>query len=461
MFRNRVEAAVKQRPDRTSAQVSHGGLEGFSEKEVLALYQIGNVKPVEAGDYLMREGEPVKYLFLVLHGSFSILRSGDFKEEMVAEAGKGAWFGNGDMGSDGRNLFSVKAVGPAQVMEVDPYALALLAPDVQVTVYRKINSFLLKLFGGLTERCRILSRDIQCLAFQGSRMVGTAKAEYGRDKIVREMIEGFPRLPIQINKLASILLDEGASATEIVALAKLDPSIVSVVLKTVNSGYYRFQRKISDFQHAFLLLGFNQVYQILMENFLQGVLPKRLNLRELNLHSAIVSQIAFDISHSSGISKPVVVSTLGILHDMGKCAMLLFREKKPDLEMVIERLDYTAIGSLLLDTWNTPATICRSVECQSLPLFSPPKGIPEDCRENVAILHVAHLCHEYLRGAKAEELLYPYISEYMDFLGLKHRGLESLVENQIVPSLSKKIDTFPEYVREFIEGFNSEKPGLH
>ena len=456
MFRNRSEATIRQAPDRKAPSASHVKLEGFSEREALALYQIGNVRTIEAGEYLMKEGQALKSLFLVLHGVVAILKARDSQEEMVGEAGKGTWLGNGDMGSNAGNPFSVRASGPLQVIEVDLYALALLAPDIQMVVYKKINNALLGLFSDLAERCRMLSRDMKCLAFQGTRFHGTGKADYEKAKLVRDMIEGFPRLPIQINKLTSILLDEGASASEIVALAKLDPSIVSVVLKTVNSGYYNFQRKISDFQHAFVLLGFNQIYQILMENFLQGVLPKQLDLKELNLHSALVSQIALDISQSSGKSKPVMVSTMGILHDMGKCAMLLFREKRPELDMVIDKLDYGVIGSLLLDTWNTPGTICRGVEYQSLPMFSPPAGIPEDCRESVAILHLAHLCYEYMAGARGEELLYPYINDYMHLLGLKHPGLESLVDTQIVPSLSKKIETFPEYVKDFI---NAHKTG--
>jgi HD-like signal output (HDOD) protein len=276
------------------------------------------------------------------------------------------------------------------------------------------------------------------------------KEKYANSKIVRDMISGFPRLPTQINKLTSILLDEGAAVSEVVAFAKMDPSIVSVVLKTVNSGYYSFQRKISDFQHAFVLLGFNQVYQILMENFLEATLPKHVNLRELNLHSAVMSQMAFDIAQVSNRSKPVVMSTLGILHDLGKCVVVLLREKKPELDLVLDKIDDGQIGSLLLDTWNTPAVICRSVEYQTYAEFYPPHQIPEDCRDSVAILHVAHLCYEYLKGEERTESLYAFSNDYMDLLGLENRSIGDLIARHIMPSLTKKIETFPEYVREFI-----------
>jgi HD-like signal output (HDOD) protein len=276
--------------------------------------------------------------------------------------------------------------------------------------------------------------------------------------MIQDMIKNFPRLPIQINKLTSMLLDEGASSSEIVGFAKMDPSIVSIVLKTVNSGYYSFQRKISDFHHAFVLLGFNQVYQILMENFLQGIIPKHFNLKALNLHSAVISQIAFDIAQLSKQSKPVMMSTLGILHDLGKCVILVSKAKRPELDIVMARLNDCKVGSLLLDTWNTPAIICQSVEYQLYPYFCSPKDIPEDCLESVAILYIAHLCFDYLSGKKKEEFADAFLDEYMNTIHLQNYSIEALVSQHILPSLSRKIDVFPDYVRDFIKNQPSSSP---
>jgi len=269
--------------------------------------------------------------------------------------------------------------------------------------------------------------------------------------MIQDMIKNFPRLPIQINKLTSMLLDEGASANEIVGFAKMDPSIVSVVLKTVNSGFYNFQRKISDLHHAFVLLGFNQVYQILMENFLKGIMPKNFDLKALNLHSAVVSQIAFDIAQLSKKSTPVMMSTLGILHDLGKCVILVSKARRPELDIIMSKLNDCKVGSLLLDAWNTPAIICRSVEYQQYPYFCSSKDIPEDCRESVAILYISHLCFDYLGGKQKDELTDAFLEEYMDCIELGRYSIEGLVNQHILPSLIRKKDVFPDYVRDFIK----------
>ncbi|OPY80631.1 MAG: HDOD domain protein [Syntrophorhabdus sp. PtaU1.Bin153] len=441
---------VRQVTEKTSDSTIQIKLKGFSEKETIALYQIGKVREVGVGEYLVREGQIPNNFYLVLDGSFVAMKDNGNEDLVVLRVHKGACFGNIDITEDARNSFSVSAAEPSRVLEIDQYALNLLPPETQTSAYRKINRFSVEIVRELSEKTVTLFRKVKYLVAEANASQGNGKADYARSRMVQDMIKDFPRLPVQISKLTSILLDEGASVTEIVTFAKMDPSVVSVVLKTVNSGYYRFQRKISDFHHAFLLLGFNQVYGILMENFLEGILPRHVNLKGLNLHSAIISQMAFDISQLSNKSKPVMMSTLGILHDMGKCVMLLSKSRKPELDLAYDKLDGGKIGSLLLDTWNTPEIICRTVEYQSYPRFAPPEEVPSSYREAVAILHLAHICYDYLGGVAEEDALRAFSDEYMDLLNLENKSIPDLMKVHILPSLSKKIDVFPDHVREFI-----------
>ncbi|OPX96038.1 MAG: HDOD domain protein [Syntrophorhabdus sp. PtaB.Bin006] len=441
---------MRQASEKTNESTIQLKLKGFSEKETIALYQIGKIKEVAAGECLVREGQIPNNFYLVLDGSFAAVKDNGHEKMVMLRINKGACFGNIDITEDVRNHFSVLATESSRVLEIDQYALNLLPPETQTSAYRKINRFSVEIVNELSEKTVALSRKVKCLVAETKESQGNGKTDYAKSKMVQGMIEDFPRLPVQISKLTTLLLDEGASVAEIVSFAKMDPSVVSVVLKTVNSGYYKFQRKISDFHHAFLLLGFNQVYGILMENFLQGILPKHVNLKELNLHSAIISQIAFDIAQLCNKSKPVMMSTLGILHDIGKCVVLLFKSKKPELDLLCDKLDAGKIGSLLLDTWNTPEIICRTVEYQSYPQFAPPEEVPSKYREAVGILHVAHICYDHLAGIAEEGIFRAFSDEYMDLLNLESKSISDLMITHIVPSLSKKIDVFPDYAREFI-----------
>ena len=447
---------LNKKPDVTS----QARIEGFSEREAVALYQIGKIRKLTEGEYVIRRGEATGDLILILDGSFKILSVTNRGETIVTKGYQGSWVGNPDITRETESPFTVVASGPLRIMEIDRFAFNLLSPEIQMSVYRKIIDISVRLTGELVAQSAKLSRKVDSLVSQAKTFHHEGNDQYARSAMIQDMINSFPRLPIQINKLTSMLLDEGASVSEIVGFAKMDPSIVSVVLKTVNSGYYNFQRKISDFHHAFVLLGFNQVYQILMENFLQGVVPKHFNLKALNLHSAVISQIAFDIAQLAKKSKPVMMSTLGILHDLGKCVVLVSKAKKPELDIIMARLNDCKVGSLLLDAWNTPAIICQSVEYQSYPQFCPAEEIPEDCRESVAILYVAHICFDYLNGKMEETCMQPFLEEYMDIVDLSSYSIENLVAQHILPSLVRKIDVFPDYVRDFIGKNQTTAPRL-
>ena len=440
-----------QKLSKQNTSSSPVSIEGFSEREAVALFQAGKIRTVDDGECLVKKGETSNTLILVLDGSCRILFGMDTEDSLAVNGKKGGLFGDPDLTKNINNSYSVISCGPSKILEIDRFAFNLLSPDIQTSVYRKILDTSTRLNDELISQSETLSRKVNSLMSYTKIFHNDNSDRYVQSVMIQDMIKNFPRLPIQINKLTSMLLDEGASSSEIVGFAKMDPSIVSIVLKTVNSGYYSFQRKISDFHHAFVLLGFNQVYQILMENFLQGIIPKHFNLKELNLHSAVISQIAFDIAQLSKQSKPVMMSTLGILHDLGKCVILVSKAKRPELDIVMTRLNDCKVGSLLLDTWNTPAIICQSVEYQLYPYFCSPKDIPEDCLESVAILYIAHLCFDYLSGKKKEEFADAFLDEYMNAIHLQNYSIEALVSQHILPSLSRKIDVFPDYVRDFIK----------
>lgn len=425
-------------------------IEGFSEREAISLFQVGKTRKVEVGERLICKGEANNAVILILDGSFKILSEQDHKQIVVSLGKKGDCFGNPDLTVNRKDRFSVIATGSSRALEIDRFAFNLLPPEMQMSVYRRIIDTSTRLADDFITHSETLSNKVDFLSTYSKIIHDEGNDQYTQSVMIQDMIKSFPRLPIQINKLTTMLLDEGASASEIVGFAKMDPSIVSVVLKTVNSGFYSFQRKISDFHHAFVLLGFNQVYQILMDNFLQGIMPRHFDLKALNLHSAVISQIAFDIAQISKKSKPVMMSTLGILHDLGKCVILVSKAKMPELNIIMARLNDGKIGSLLLDEWNTPAIICRSVEYQPYPPFCPPEEIPEDCRESVAVLYIAHLCFDYLSVKKEEDHTQAFLEEYMGAIDLSNYTIENLVSRHILPSLRRKIDVFPDYVRDFI-----------
>ncbi len=144
------------------------------------------------------------------------------------------------------------------------------------------------------------------------------------------------------------------------------------------------------------------------------------------------------------------MGTIGLLHDVGNSVILLLKRKHPKLSTLIDMLSYACIGSLLLRKWNVPNTVYKSIEYQCFPEFFPPTEIPDEYRENVAILYIAHLCYEYLKGKEEEELLSAFLDEYIKLLNLPEIPFLQLFNDHIMPTLFKKSNSYPENVRKFL-----------
>ncbi len=228
------------------------------------------------------------------------------------------------------------------------------------------------------------------------------------------------------------------------------------MLKTVNSAFYSLRSKVSDFHHALTLLGFNQVYQIAVDTGIRSTMPKTPEFQELQFHSILVSFINFELSCLCKMNKPVSDSTIGLLHDIGQSVILLLRNQNPKVAFLVDLMDQSKLGSLLLEKWNIPDFVFRTLEYQEYPNIFHPEQIPLKYRNNVAVLYVSHLCSEYMQGKREYELTTPYLIEYMTLLGLSERTISKLVRKQILPRLSKQMSNFPKNVRQFLSD-NMEK----
>ena len=87
---------------------------------------------------------------------------------------------------------------------------------------------------------------------------------YGDSEIVRKIIKKIPRLPSFASTLIIRLAEKNISLREATDLIKQDPSSVAVVLKAVNSSFYGLRQKVSDVNHALVLIGFSRMYQLII-----------------------------------------------------------------------------------------------------------------------------------------------------------------------------------------------------
>jgi len=425
-------------------------LKGLSNKELFELSAIGKKKDYNPGEVLFKEGDQDQTLFLILQGSIKLMRVLHGQETDIEVIQEDDGLGETAFTKDSLRTVSAIVQKPSTIMIIDKIRMNMLAPEIQLCIYKNLNKRTSESFDNFIIQASKLVNQNKYLGSKIRTLAIPEIDEYSQSELIQNILENVPSLPMYTNNLVMLLQEENASTQEIVEQARLDPSLVGVILKTINSAYYSLKFKVSDVQHAITYLGFNQVYQLVIDHGVKSTMPDTTEFRELQLHSNIVSIISFELAKLCKTHKPVVLGTIGLLHDVGNSVILLLKRQHQKLSTLIDMLDYACIGSLLLKKWNVPDTVYKSIECQCFPEFFPPAEIQYEYRENVAILYIAHLCYEYLKGKEEKELLSVFLDEYIKLLNLPEIPFLQLFKNHIIPTLYKKSNSYPENVRNFL-----------
>jgi HD-like signal output (HDOD) protein len=429
----------------------HPAFKGLSDKELISIYKIGSINKIDPGEVLVKEGDTDKTISFILGGSVKIINNLSNQGKEIAVLRQGDCLGEIAFIKQKRKTMSALATEPVTVLVLDEQGMYALAPKTQLLIYqnlydlakRRINRFIMK-DAELADKNDYLTARVRTF-------IHAKKDEYEGSEIIQNILKSIPRLPMYATKLAFMLRDEDVLTSDVVKFANLDPSLVGIVMKTINSPYYNLQNKVTDFQHAVLLLGFSQVYQLVITDGVRSVMPATRGFRELQFHSAVVSFLCFEISQLCGKKQAPMLSTIGLLHDIGKSVILLLKKQYPKMALLIDMMDHATIGALLLKKWDLPDVICQSIRYQHYPDFLPPAEIQEEHQKDVAVLYIAHLCYEYLKGRDEAELPVAFLREYMDILKFSEGSFAEFVRKKILPVINKKKNSLPEDVRQFFK----------
>lgn len=426
-------------------------IEALDEKSFIALYNLGKTIRLQSGQTLFREGDRDGNVYVVLKGALDAVRAG-------GESGLGGrfvyrendWIGEMTFFPRPMRTSTVSAIEPSTVLAFDDAAFAGIEPRVQVLALRKMNDLAVRHGEHLAAECARASKISRyCREFIHDSHDEKNKL-YEKSDMLYAIIKSIPQLPVYTTKLIQMLLNDNASVREVTELAKEDPSLVSEILKTINSSYYNLQRRVSDLQYAVMYMGFFQVYQIVISDGMRKIMPNTPEFMGIHHHSVIISHLAFEICQLCDKRSASVMSTISLLHDIGKSVILLIKAKNPKLAFFVEMLDAPKVGAMLLKEWNIPESVCETVRCQNYPVYRPPSELPQDYLKSIAFLYMAHVCHDYFQGETDSSLKHPFIEEYLRLLGVSGTTMQDFIDRHVISNLKLKMNTFPKHVQSFL-----------
>jgi HD-like signal output (HDOD) protein len=195
------------------------------------------------------------------------------------------------------------------------------------------------------------------------------------DAIVQK-VKDLPPLPSLVTKALSMLADPSTDLEAVAAVIGKDQALVAKLIKVSNSVLYGRVQKVGTLKQALTRLGSKIVKSLILSASTRGYFLKNSSGmgawgQLLWQHTVECGLAARRVANAFAEQDPEDAFIGGILHDIGKLAILLIHPEKykaiqktvrsgnvPDIQAEINILgcSHEEIGYLLLDQWRMPDT---------------------------------------------------------------------------------------------------------
>jgi len=235
-------------------------------------------------------------------------------------------------------------------------------------------------------------------------------------------ISELPTLPMVANNVIKLTQNPDSTAFEIAEAISQDQSLATMILKTANSAYYGFPSKITTIHYAIVVLGFNNIKNIVLSTTIMAHFSKSdenplFDRRKFWQHSLLCGIISKKIAEHMGIKNSEEIFVCGLLHDCGKLildsffhdefvlALQMSKEKNISImnaENEILGFNHSGVGALMLKRWSLPPSFVKAVEFH----HSPDENLTTFRTASASIVHVAdYLCRKIGIGNSGDNVL--------------------------------------------------------
>lgn len=250
-----------------------------------------------------------------------------------------------------------------------------------------------------------------------------------------------------VTEISSKLNDPDINPKEISKIIVTDQGLTSFILKRVNSPYYRLAQKVDNIFNAIVILGYNEIYRIVMEERTAkiGIKPSREEWVHANLTSTIAAYLAG--TSRIGVQGGIMV-TLGMLHDIAKTIMdnsliqpqegfSIDPRERLRQETELYGIDHAALGGILARKWQMPERFSKAIEQHHWPMFWPMREIGQISGDMVKELTILSISDISAKNFLQNQMFGAYIGDdYYRFIKKQPR-IESIITPEIIRDLNR------------------------
>ncbi len=223
-----------------------------------------------------------------------------------------------------------------------------------------------------------------------------------------ETVENLPTLPDVIMRLTSALEDPNLNADKVGGIIQDDPSMMTKILKTVNSAIYALPQEIISISQATALLGFIAVKNIALStsvatvfdvnersNFKQDEFWKRsicvgiaMNVLYKRIKSSSPRILSNDVIHLAGLVHGIGIITMEqYFHIKFIMAMRIAQNKNicvTEAQAEVFQTDYCELGAWLGEKWNLPEPVLDTIRWHAN---------PSAATQNIDLVNLCHMAN--------------------------------------------------------------------
>ena len=263
---------------------------------------------------------------------------------------------------------------------------------------------------------------------------------------INAILDNIETISPLITELSSKLNDPDINPKDISKLIITDQGLTSFILKRVNSPFYGLLQKVDNIFNAIVILGYNEIYRIVMEERTSkiGLKPSRAEW----IHSNLTSTIAAYLASTSriGVSGGTMV-TLGMLHDIAKIIMEqslpqpaggfpLDPRQRLREEIELYGIDHATLGGLLARQWRMRERLSTAIERHHWPMFWPLRDIAQESSDVIKELALLSISDVAARNFM-QEMDGPYIgNDYYRYIN-KPARIDSILRSEITRDLKR------------------------
>lgn len=141
-------------------------------------------------------------------------------------------------------------------------------------------------------------------------------------------LRDLPTIPPLMDKILSIVKDEGSSARDLQNVIFHDQSLAEKVLRVANSAIFGHSGQIKELRQAIMFLGFDKIKSIAVGMTIMDTFPSNsaFNIKNLWIHGYEVALFSQALSEIICMTCPCECFLSGLLHDIGR---IIFYKMNP------------------------------------------------------------------------------------------------------------------------------------